>query len=210
MEEYKHFQVISIESYIRITLAAISSLHVFILLRQTHKKPVTEYEAIREKAASQKRDLERALNKFKTKTSETESLFFNSENDAFPRKLRFFLKTTNFLLIQAQGFDFFFFSINVPLVIAVKGQSRMYLTALLPKDQVYDEEDEITPPATKKLKKPKVPINVDDDDDDEDDEDEEEEVENDSNSKVEVETIDNPYLRPVKMCPKWSTSQQIS
>lgn len=86
----------------------------------------------------------------------------------------------------------------------------MYLTALLPKDQVYDEEDEITPPATKKLKKPKVPINVDDDDDDEDDEDEEEEVENDSNSKVEVETIDNPYLRPVKMCPKWSTSQQIS
>lgn len=90
MEEYKHFQVISIESYIRITLAAISSLHVFILLRQTHKKPVTEYEAIREKAASQKRDLERALNKFKTKTSETESLFFNSENDAFPRKLRFF------------------------------------------------------------------------------------------------------------------------
>lgn len=63
--------------------------NIFIVLLQTHKKPVTEYEAIREKAASQKRDLERALNKFKTKTSETESLFFNSENDAFPRKSLF-------------------------------------------------------------------------------------------------------------------------
>ncbi|XKL63637.1 hypothetical protein PGB90_006001 [Kerria lacca] len=50
----------------------------------THKKPVTEYEAIREKAASQKRDLERALNKFKTKTNETESLFFSMDNDHFP------------------------------------------------------------------------------------------------------------------------------
>ncbi|CAG5087702.1 Similar to Taf8: Transcription initiation factor TFIID subunit 8 (Drosophila melanogaster), partial [Cotesia congregata] len=37
----------------------------------THKQPVTEYEAIREKAASQKRDTERALTRFVAKTSET-------------------------------------------------------------------------------------------------------------------------------------------
>lgn len=63
----------------------IKFIHFFQFSFQTHKKPVTEYEAIREKAASQKRDLERALNKFKTKTNETESLFFSLENDVFPR-----------------------------------------------------------------------------------------------------------------------------
>jgi transcription initiation factor TFIID subunit 8 len=50
---------------------------------QTHKQPVTEYEAIREKAASQKRDLERALVKFVAKTGETDSLFLTADN-VFP------------------------------------------------------------------------------------------------------------------------------
>nr|XP_027216056.1 transcription initiation factor TFIID subunit 8-like [Penaeus vannamei] len=38
----------------------------------TYKQPVTEYEAIREKAATQKRDIERALTKFAAKTRETQ------------------------------------------------------------------------------------------------------------------------------------------
>ena len=52
---------------------------------QTNKKPITEYQLIREKAASQKRDVERALTRFIAKTGDTEKLF---EDDpyAFPCK----------------------------------------------------------------------------------------------------------------------------
>lgn len=50
----------------------------------THKQPVTEYEAIREKAASQKRDIERALTKFLAKTSEIHNLFNTDDNQVFP------------------------------------------------------------------------------------------------------------------------------
>lgn len=50
----------------------------------THKQPVTEYEAIREKAANQKRDIEKALTKFLAKTSETHSLFDTEDNQMFP------------------------------------------------------------------------------------------------------------------------------
>ncbi|KAM3961507.1 TBP-associated factor 8 [Aphomia sociella] len=50
----------------------------------THKQPVTEYEAIREKAATQKRDIERALTKFLAKTSETHNLFNTEDNQVFP------------------------------------------------------------------------------------------------------------------------------
>lgn len=50
----------------------------------THKQPVTEYEAIREKAASQKRDIEKALTRFLAKTSDTDCLFASEENQMFP------------------------------------------------------------------------------------------------------------------------------
>lgn len=53
---------------------------------QTHKQPVTEYEAIREKSAIQKHELEKSLIKFLIKTGPTESLFLNQENDCFPCK----------------------------------------------------------------------------------------------------------------------------
>lgn len=52
----------------------------------THKQPVTEYEAIREKAASQKRDIEKALTRFLAKTSDTDCLFASEENQMFPCK----------------------------------------------------------------------------------------------------------------------------
>lgn len=54
---------------------------------QTHKQPVTEYEAIREKVATQKRDIERALTRFIAKTGETHSLFLTEDNSMFPCKL---------------------------------------------------------------------------------------------------------------------------
>ncbi|XP_058791907.1 transcription initiation factor TFIID subunit 8 [Phymastichus coffea] len=50
----------------------------------THKQPVTEYEAIREKAAQQKRDIERALTRFTAKTGKTHSLFLKDDNSMFP------------------------------------------------------------------------------------------------------------------------------
>lgn len=46
---------------------------------QTHKQPVIDYEAIREKAAAQKKDMERALTKFLAKTSQTHNLFESDE-----------------------------------------------------------------------------------------------------------------------------------
>lgn len=78
----------------------------------THKQPVTEYEAIREKAASQKRDVERALTKFLAKTSDTHSLFPDAKeaNQMFP-------------------------------LIACKPAFPSYLAALNPTDQVFDFEE---------------------------------------------------------------------
>ncbi|KAK8779286.1 hypothetical protein V5799_019378 [Amblyomma americanum] len=76
----------------------------------THKQPVTEYEAIREKLASQKRDVERALTRFVAKTGPTQSLFAD-QSAPFP-------------------------------LIACKPIPQPYLAALLPKDQVFEQQDE--------------------------------------------------------------------
>ncbi|ELU15820.1 hypothetical protein CAPTEDRAFT_183324 [Capitella teleta] len=56
--------------------------HTYITT-STHKAPMTEYKLVREKAASQKRDVERALTRFIAKTGETESLF-QDDPYAFP------------------------------------------------------------------------------------------------------------------------------
>ncbi|XP_071450058.1 transcription initiation factor TFIID subunit 8-like [Hetaerina americana] len=50
----------------------------------THKQPVTEYEAIRDRSACQKRDVERALTRFVAKTGDTHSLFLSEDTCAFP------------------------------------------------------------------------------------------------------------------------------
>lgn len=42
---------------------------------QTYREPVLDYQILREKAASQRRDVERALTRFMAKTGETQSLF---------------------------------------------------------------------------------------------------------------------------------------
>lgn len=59
------------------------------------KQPVTEYEAIREKSATQKRDIERALTKFATKTNHTESLFI-AEDKEFAREFYQALSNSSF------------------------------------------------------------------------------------------------------------------
>uniref|UniRef100_A0A2M4ARF4 Transcription initiation factor TFIID subunit 8 n=1 Tax=Anopheles triannulatus TaxID=58253 RepID=A0A2M4ARF4_9DIPT len=70
-------------SHIPNHLPAFPDPHAYIRT-PTYKQPVTEYEAIREKAASQKRDVEKALTKFLAKTSEIDSLFDNEDNPMFP------------------------------------------------------------------------------------------------------------------------------
>lgn len=82
----------------------------------THKQPISEYEAIRDKTASQKRDLERALTRFVAKTCESDpkhSLFANSANlnKYFP-------------------------------LISIQPSPLPFMDALLPKDQIFDDEDE--------------------------------------------------------------------
>lgn len=64
----------------------------------THKQPVTEYEAIREKAACQKRDIEKALTKFLCKTSETNNLF-PTEDNMFPCKCSHVCRSIHVTLI---------------------------------------------------------------------------------------------------------------
>lgn len=83
----------------------------------TQRQPITEYEAIRDKAASQKRDLEKALTRYVARTCNSNpehSLFANnaSLNKIFP-------------------------------LISIKPSNLPFIDALLPKDQIFnDEEDE--------------------------------------------------------------------
>nr|XP_057908357.1 transcription initiation factor TFIID subunit 8 [Doryrhamphus excisus] len=49
----------------------------------TFREPVSDYQVVREKAATQRRDVERALTRFMAKTSKTQSLF-KDDVSAFP------------------------------------------------------------------------------------------------------------------------------
>jgi len=69
--------------YILKSSTASNSIRFSLL--QTQKPPASEYQLIREKAASQKRDVERALTRFIAKTGETESLF-QDDPYAYPCK----------------------------------------------------------------------------------------------------------------------------
>lgn len=135
----------------------------------THKQPVTEYEAIREKAASQKRDVERALTRFIAKTSETHSLFLGEDSNMFP-------------------------------LIACKPQFPAYLKALLPSDQVFDEEEEISGSPQRPRKREAEGEEEDADD----------AKEGDESGKNECDVIDNPYLRPVKVPRKKKSHKAAS
>ncbi|CAN8027751.1 unnamed protein product [Ixodes persulcatus] len=130
----------SLPPYIPEHLIPFPDPHAYIRT-PTHKQPVTEYEAIREKLASQKRDVERALTRFVAKTGNTQSLFADDAN-LFP-------------------------------LIACKPVSQPYLCALLPKDQVFEHQDE--------------------------DGSKESGGQGSDRRSEPAELVDNPYLRSVKM-----------
>uniref|UniRef100_A0A0A9Z8E4 Transcription initiation factor TFIID subunit 8 n=1 Tax=Lygus hesperus TaxID=30085 RepID=A0A0A9Z8E4_LYGHE len=139
-------------SYIPNHLPVFPDPHAYIRT-PTHKQPVTEYEAIREKSAIQKRDIERALNKFAARTSDTDSLFLCQDKD------------------------------NLFPLIAYKPQLNTppYLMALLPKDQVFEQEDEEDVRSSPQRKRPPAGKELEE-------------------AQKEVE-IDSPYLLPVKLPP---------
>lgn len=81
----------------------------------THRQPVTDYESVREKAASQKRDVERALTRFIAKTGKIHNLFKTDDSNLFP-------------LISCEKEEE---GVKMPA----------YLDALLFKDQVFEEDE---------------------------------------------------------------------
>ncbi|XP_052799602.1 transcription initiation factor TFIID subunit 8-like [Mya arenaria] len=116
----------------------------------TRKQPVSEYQLIREKAASYKRDTERALTRFVAKTGQTQSIF-KDDNSLFP-------------------------------LIAVQPHPQPYLAALLPKDQDLDTlEASDIPTYTAPIPRGRA---------------------DPDGTSVDPDSIDNPYLMPVKM-PKY-------
>ncbi|KAL3288650.1 hypothetical protein HHI36_003083 [Cryptolaemus montrouzieri] len=97
-------------SHIPLYLPEFPVPHAYIRT-PTHRQPIIDYESVREKAAIQKKDVERALTKFLAKTAPTtHNLFDTEETNIFP-------------LIASQP--------NYP----------PYLSALLPQDQIFDQED---------------------------------------------------------------------
>jgi len=136
---------------------------------QTHKQPLTDYSACREKMSQQKRDLERSLSKFYARTLPCFHLFPENKN-LFP-------------------------------LIAPKPIT--YINPLIPRDQIFDE-DESLPPIN--LIKKDIPTDnlprLNDED----------ESGNDGQEVPETATwelIDNPFLRPVRqpiLIKKSSTS----
>jgi len=106
----------------------------------THRQPVTDYESVREKAASQKRDVERALTRFIAKTGKIHNLFKTDDSNLFP------------------------------LISCEKDEEGMklppYLDALLFKDQVFEEDEREYLP--KKRKASNNHNDFDDDDEDTD------------------------------------------
>lgn len=174
----------------------------------THKQPVTDYVGVREKASSQKRDVERALTRFIAKTGKTHSLFNTDDTNLFPL-------------------------ISCDRLMPDQPALPAYLNALLFKDQIFEEDDREYAPKRKVIKEEDddakklkdsnrkvivVEAKIDkemyesdpDDDDaqnvqsgssgDKDSEEKGGKAEKEQNKKSEAnnEAIDNPFLRPVK------------
>lgn len=158
----------SLPSYIPSHFPALPDPHAYIRT-PTHKQPVTEYEAIRERSATQKRDVEKALTKFLAKTSETHSLFpdVDEANQMFP-------------------------------LIACKPSFPAYIAALNPTDQVFDfEELEYHYLVANRTEDAPADKDMDDDEDgDGQDESKEEIKEEDLDTTQDnAAMMDNPFLK---------------
>ncbi len=174
----------------------------------THKQPVTDYESVREKAASQKRDVERALTRFVAKTAasagRTHSLFRTDDTNLFP-------------LISCDrgsggsssggrrggGGGAGGSAGGCGGVLADQPLLPAYVSALLFRDQIFEEDEREFQP-----KKKKEEIEEDDSPKETSEAgaakaETEDQPDEKSPSKVmkkeESDVIDNPFLRPVTM-----------
>lgn len=102
-----------LHSYIPDYFPPFPDAHAYIRTT-THRQPITEYEAIRDKAATQKRDLERALTRFVAKTMGS--------------------SPEHCLFAQNPNLDKYF-----PL-IGIQPSALPFMDALLPKDQIFDDD----------------------------------------------------------------------
>lgn len=174
-------------SHIPPHLPAFPDPHAYIRT-PTHKQPVTEYEAIREKAAQQKRDVERALTRFIARTGDTHSLFPNNDSNMFPLiackpQHPPYLKA---LLPLDQVFDF----------EEEIGPQNIPAAAGKPGDSATNIKGE-QPSPNRPRQKTKQNTQTDHEDADEDGATVKEQPSEEA--KTETDIIDNPYLRPVKM-----------
>ena len=118
---------------------------------------------VREKAASQKRDVERALTRFIAKTGKIHNLFKTDDNNLFP------------LISCERDVD--------------STKTLPYLSAVLFKDQVFEEDErEFEKKREKKRKSSEKDLNEEGDRKPKLDE-----------SYQDQDNPDNPFLRPVKM-----------
>ena len=139
----------------------------------THKQPQADYESVREKAATQKRDVERALSKFIAKMAKKEGKhhsLFNTEDDMFP--LISCVDTT----VHAE------FNTNLAAEAGDSLQVLPYVNALLFRDQIFEEELEYSSP-----KKAKKDSNSDI------------EFDNDKSKNEQKVAESNPFLKPVRL-----------
>lgn len=103
-----------LHSYIQDHYPKFPAPHTYIRT-PTYRQPITEYEAIRDKAATQKRDIEKALTRFVAKASAS-----GPDHSLFPKNDDL---NKHFQLISIQ---------SSPLP---------FLDALLPRDQIFDDCD---------------------------------------------------------------------
>ncbi|XP_053704970.1 transcription initiation factor TFIID subunit 8 [Synchiropus splendidus] len=135
----------------------------------TFREPVSDYQVVREKAATQRRDVERALTRFMAKTGETQSLF-KDDVTAFP-------------LIAAQRSSIPYLSALLPSELELQTLEETDSSEqddqtdnenasgnIIADDPAADKENSLLPPSSV------VPSTKANDD----------------------SVIDNPYLRPVK------------
>ena len=155
----------------------------------THKQPITDYRAVREKAAGQKRDVERALTRFVAKTGSTHSLFRQAAANHYPL-------------------------ISCSRVAPDQPKLPPYLHALLFKDQIFEEDESEYAPKKRKEeaagneeegeedKEAKKEAKDDDANDGDDDEDDAKEKKEDKDSKEtpkKEEVIENPFTKSARM-----------
>jgi hypothetical protein len=171
----------------------------------THKQPQADYESVREKASSQKRDVERALTRFIAKTcGKTHSLFNTDDTNVFP------LISSADTTVHAELF-------NTNLAAEAVGSEGLqvptYINALIFRDQIFEEDEREYLPKKSKKSDPNEKKEADSDDEKEESSSPSKDTTADAAveaagataTKAEVVTddhnkpIDNPFLRQSRM-----------